>query len=608
MEKELSEYPQLNAIQDCIQHFIIHNAEQAKEFCNNVPYIEVNLFVRICDLYGYPMTIIHQLQYTDKMYRDAYYVYLSHLHFDIDRHCQRLALFMGEHLFETFFDSDSHNELQEKFIGTMVIRPSYNHAAEYTLGRTLLNPYKLKRPYHYIRTAQYKITICGQTYMVKAFPFSNQHGDILRCAETSVWALMEYYGTRYENYNVVLPSSILNWASKELSERSLPSEGLTYTQISSLLKSFNFEPRIYDREAYSIKSKFSKEELQKVEEDVKIETLDELGKTTEIFMENFIKEEEIEAEAIATQIDSSIKAELRAREIQSQEWCQDNREVRKPSLHNFFHYYVESGIPLITDVCNSRENIHHSIVVIGHDERSPHKINKKVLEKEVFKYGNLMMLDSSVMYDRYITIDDNQYPYRSERFDHFSIRQNCKVEAFIVPLYKHILLDAESAVSIIDRVYIDFNEILETSLQQLAEENGVQTENSIDNPIVLRYYLTTSRGFVSFRNKDTAYLEEKLFYSTASFPKFIWVGEYSTMELYCKGEILGEVIVDATAPKYSGMGAVIAMRMRGRCVSRRTDEPPEALLTKLLDIQIKEQPARLVYNLYTNNLQKGDFV
>src|SRR5699024_447662 len=130
-------------------------------------------------------------------------------------------------------------------------------------------------------------------------------------------------------------------------------------------------------------------------------------------------------------------------------------------------------------------------------------------------YGTLTMIDSSSLYDRYITIDDNQYPYRSEQFDQFSIAQNCEVEAFIVPLYRHILLDAEAAVSIIETIYKNSVELLQATLEQLEEEEGANIKyqrNSIDNPIVLRYYLTTSRSFVNFRNRDTEYLEEKLFY------------------------------------------------------------------------------------------------
>lgn len=594
----------LELVNDSIQYHVLRYEADIIDFCSRTEYINEQFIKAVCGLYGYPITIIRQLQYTDKMYRDAYYIYLSHLHFDIGRHCQRLALFKGKLPFENFFDDDFHDDLQESFLGTIVIRPSYNHSAEYTIGRTLLNPYKMKYPLHYIRTAKYKAAICGQKYIVDAFPFSNQHGDVLRCAETSVWALMEYYGTRYENYRTVLPSTILNWASKELPERSLPSDGLTYSQISSILKNFNFEPRIYAREAYN-KVQTDKDILLNTEIDAS-----QPGDVNQIVQEvSLISTAERAAEKYAAEIDRNIKNNFLKEQAEIIRKVRELGEYRQITLHNLFHYYVESGIPLITAVCNTREGIHHSIVVIGHDERSIELLTKAEIRKNEFQYGDLNIIDSSSLYERYITIDDNQYPYRSEKFDKFSIAQNCIVKAFIVPLYRHILLDAEAAVNIIETVYRDSCMLIKSSLEQLYEENKQCLElpgNSIDNPVILRYYLTTSRGFVTFRNKDTEYLEEKLFYSTTAFPKFVWVGEYSTLELYCKGKILGEVVVDATAPKYSGMGAIISLRFGGRCASRQTSEPPEILREKLQSL--KQQQARLLYSLYTNNLQKGDFV
>ena len=613
-----NDFPQLKKIQDSGQYKVLYDETGAEGYCQGIPYIDIGLFLNICDLYGYPITVICQPQYTDKMYRDAYYIYLSHLHFDIGRHCQRLALFKGEIHLADFFDPDRHMDLQESLLGTMVIRPSYNHSPEYTLGRTLLDPYKLKRPLHYISTARYKATICGQTYTIEAFPFSNQHGDVLRCAETSVWSLMEYYGTRYENYRVVLPSTISSWASKELPERSLPSDGLTYSQISSLLKTFSFEPRIYERVAYRDSTKMSTEELLDrllAGKDIYRALRSELYREQETAemgdrayqITKTMSECEIEAEKVNQQIDTEIKKILQREADENERKIKEKGELRRLSLHDLFHYYVESGIPLITAVCNQREEIHHSIVVIGHDERVPYRMTKESIDERVFKYGKLNMIDSASFYDRYITIDDNQYPYRSERYDRFSMAQNCKVEAFIVPLYRHILLDAEAAISIIETIYKDSTAVLKATLDQLIEEENVGCQgNSLDNPLVLRYYLTTSSGFVDFRNRDTEYLEERLFYTMTSFPKYIWVGEYSTLELYCQGKILGEIIVDATAPKYSGMGAVIAMRFGGRCASRQTGEPPDVLQERLQGIQ--EQQARLVYALYSDNLQKGDFI
>lgn len=610
MEDHSYAFPELNEINNSIRHIILYDEEETAIFCKETIYLNQELFTDICMLYGYPLTVIWEQHYIDKMYRDAYYAYLSHLHFDIERYCQRLGIFRDEIPFETFFDSDNHSVLQEKCLGTIVIRPSYNRSSEYTLGRTLLNPYKLKRPFRYIRTAEYKATICGQTYTIDAFPFSNQHGDVLRCAETSVWELMEYYGTRYENYSVILPSTILNWASEELPARSLPSDGLTYIQVSSLLKTFGFEPRIYERLAYNIESDKPSQE----HESGQSAQVAEIGNEDSAVDSNDINqnpyfasieepETELEAEEEAAKISARIKERSEKAECEREAIAKSNGKLRRIPLHNLFHYYVESGIPLIMAICNRRENMYHSIIAIGHDERSPRQMKRKNLQGEIFKYGNLYMLDSASLYERYIVIDDNQYPYRSELFDHFSVAQNCRVEAFIVPLYRHILLDAESAVSIIETVYRDFQELIEKSLKQLDEEEELVCKgNSIDNPVVLRYYLTTSRGFVSFRCRETEYIEEKVFYSTVSLPKFIWVGEYSTAELYYKGKILGEVIVDATAPKYSGVGALIATRICGRCAARKNNEPVDRIRACLEGIGT--QQADSVYNMYTNNLQK----
>lgn len=580
----------LEKLNDCISYHVIHSREQLEKLCTQNPFIDRQSLGDICDLYGYPITVIQELQYTDKMYRDAYYVYLSHLHFDISRHCQRLSLFKNEYIFSDFFDNDKYNQLQKNLLGIIVIRPSYNNGSEYTFGRTLLDPSKMKRPLKYIRTAKYKVMICGHKYNINAFPFSNQHGDILRCAETSVWSLMEYYGTRYETYRTVLPSTILNWESIEMAQRSLPSDGMTYSQISGLLKTFGFEPLIYVRDIYGVSE----------------ELTDSLPKADSAFSEQCEF-----AERINLQIDSpEYAAERQAREIDQgilkryQIMRGEDDDNRDPFLQNLFHYYVESGIPLITAVCNERESINHSIVIIGHDERSPLQMSVENIRNHGFNINGINCLDSSSLYERYITIDDNQYPYRSERYDHFAISQNCKVKAFIVPLYKHILLSAEVAVNIIEEYIKDFSQEIKLTMELLKQVRLDSADNSLDNPLVLRYYLTTSRGFVDFRNRNTDYIEEKVFYDSTPYPKFIWVGEYSTFELYKEEKVLGEIVVDATAPRYSGTGAIISFRIGGRCVSRKTDEPLEVLKEKLMETD--ELQGQFVYDLYTNNLQKGD--
>lgn len=94
-DMELRYFLQLSMIADNIQYEILSDENGVIKYCDKIPYINIQLFLSICKLYGYPMTVICQSQYIDKMYRDAYCICLSHLHFDVGRHCQRLALFKG---------------------------------------------------------------------------------------------------------------------------------------------------------------------------------------------------------------------------------------------------------------------------------------------------------------------------------------------------------------------------------------------------------------------------------------------------------------------------------------------------------------------------------
>ncbi|MGX8699611.1 MAG: hypothetical protein ACSW8F_06735, partial [bacterium] len=226
------------------------------------------------------------------------------------------------------------------------------------------------------------------------------------------------------------------------------------------------------------------------------------------------------------------------------------------------------------------------------------------LEYNSFRLGSLNYIDSAEFYERYITIDDNQYPYRRERYDHFSVAQNCKTMAFIVPLYRHILLSAEVAVKIIEKTLTDMTDRVSATLSFLHEYDS--QINPLDSPLVLRYYLSTSRNFVDFRNRSTDYLEEKAFYSAGQFPKFVWVGEVSTPALYEAGMIFGEIVVDATAPTDAGFGAVISVRLGSEAASRAVDESPDTI-KNVFNQQVHKLWGPIVFKQYSSNLKKGDF-
>ena len=102
-------------------------------------------------------SIIIENQYIDRTYRDSYYFHYSGKHFSYSRYCRRVTLFEG--IFEdNDFSNLSDQDLQDRFIGSIVIRPIPNRE----IGHTLLNPKKfIDKNEFYIRLAKYSMTIYG---------------------------------------------------------------------------------------------------------------------------------------------------------------------------------------------------------------------------------------------------------------------------------------------------------------------------------------------------------------------------------------------------------------------------------------------------------------
>lgn len=92
--------------------------------------------------------------------------------------------------------------------------------------------------------------VYGVKLDAEGFPYSSQDGESIKCAETTIWAIMEYFGTKYPDYKPALPSSIHDMLKLISVQRQLPSNGLTMDQISYALKEFGFGTRIYSFEPY----------------------------------------------------------------------------------------------------------------------------------------------------------------------------------------------------------------------------------------------------------------------------------------------------------------------------------------------------------------------
>lgn len=182
-----------------------------------------------------------EFPYVDKVYRDSYYNYYSSKHYSYPRDCIRVSLFESAVKEADFLNPKKHLSLNKKYLGFFILRPTTNAL----FGRSLINPKAFEN-------SDYKICLCKASNLVygaklegEGFPHSSQDGETIKCAETTIWAIMEYFGNRYAEHKPTLPSKIHKSIESYTYQRQLPSIGLSMEEISYALKEFGFGTRIY---------------------------------------------------------------------------------------------------------------------------------------------------------------------------------------------------------------------------------------------------------------------------------------------------------------------------------------------------------------------------
>lgn len=200
------------------------------------------------------LLIIVETDYDDPVYRDSYRNLYSTKLQSYPRHCVRLSFFEPFCSSVSEFLQQKTEVIQEKeyYLGFLIVRPLYK-----CIGRNAIDVRAKKESLRNVVTckATIKSTCIGHKLSVKAFPHASQDAEHMSCAENSIWALMEYFGNKYAIYDPILPSGIINTLRDHTDERAIPTSGLTYNQISILLKKRGFETKIYRKDNPSFKEK-----------------------------------------------------------------------------------------------------------------------------------------------------------------------------------------------------------------------------------------------------------------------------------------------------------------------------------------------------------------
>lgn len=466
------------------------------------------------------ITMVIESDHVDRQYRDSFYSYFSQKYSSFERNCLRLAFFKGEVKY-TDFMSDISN-IRHDLLGTIVLRP-LNVG---NIGHTLLDPHKLKIN-GYVQTCKFKVMICGRKFVIKAFPYLTQDNETMSCAETALFNLIQYYSEKYCEYRILMPSEILHTLEVSSYERVLPSQGVNDACMAKVLQEGHFHPRLYP---------FENEGEEAFEE--------------------------------------------------------------------LFYAYVESGIPFILGLPQ------HAVICIGHgpvDFKIDHHKLSDIVSYDIFENKKIYYISTAQLVDEYIFMDDNQVPYvistvdklTAKYYDNmettddedyeeeinnenngFDLGDNLltdrvaysdetfpgmkkRFDSLLVPLYKRIFLDASRAKSIFDEHFLHNPDFIEEIQEAYGDATWGCAEN---NPFVWRMYLASSNSYKDFKCKTAPNIDIFKYYSSQSYPRFIWVLEIGTISTFSEQEARVEVILDATSSSNSNTWAILSIGYKGHMV------------------------------------------
>lgn len=189
--------------------------------------------------------------YVDKLYRDSHYSYYSSKLKEYQRNCIRLSFFSIPIRNEDFFSSERIEQIRESFLGYLIIRPTPPNI----IGRNFFRPdaFSKKQDVYTTITVVYP-TINGVKLSVSGFPHCSQDSEMMVCAETTIWSIVEYFSNRYSDYKSILPHEINQILSNKSVERQIPSLGLSAYHMSYVLKKLGFGVRMYSSGSYDVEN------------------------------------------------------------------------------------------------------------------------------------------------------------------------------------------------------------------------------------------------------------------------------------------------------------------------------------------------------------------
>lgn len=459
-----------------------------------------DMIERIVNMQIFPeaFTVCVETGYVDRVYRDIYYHHYASRHFSQSRNCQRLFFFEGIH--------KDPNELlkiaQKHFIGVCVVQPNG------IIGRSYWNPQYFLLKGHYVRTAEFTVTLLGTLLRIEAFPHMMQDREATTCAEVTVLNLIDYYSQRYTEYRSTLLSDIESVEAQHSAERIFPSQGMNYADVARSLAYVGLSPRIYaSRVSAMIRNNMRRYLYYYVESGIPF----------------------------------GVAVESTEQGILHSMVCVGHgpRDTTWPidcAVNYLSKEITDTGeTELRTCWIANSADAYHTFVVMD-DNDTPYQT---------------VHLEAA----------SNHWTYPRKQAD--GLKQYA-IEQLCVPLYKRVFLEVDGAVEIF-ATFLTSRKGFQAVMERNGQRDWLEVGKTKDTPLIVRVFLASSRTFLSHRmqalnkmSSQTMGKECSNVYQNLFCPRFVWVCELYTKETFVDNspKAIGEIVVDATARRTGGLGGI----------------------------------------------------
>ncbi len=254
------------------------------------------------------------------------------------------------------------------------------------------------------------------------------------------------------------------------------------------------------------------------------------------------------------------------------------RDHHKELFDQLLYMYVESGLPVVAAMDRRK----HAITILGHLSDYNIAVPTKPVTSDDYLVG-------------FLANDDNHLPYHAlikngpkPSGGYWSDIEAKEIDTFIVPLYEKIHLSAEHIIKLSNAILTH-------------EDFGLYARSALlkNGNIITRSFLTSTKSFKQMRRGDSVPFCIGDVYCEMPMPKFIWVCEISTPDLFKEGKIVGEILFDSSANPFDRMAFLAIHYPDFLLLNNRdclTDDPGRFTVGNL------DSDAIIPYPCYVNNL------